>query len=294
MVEILQYIFSGITVGSIYGLIAVGFCIVYNATEVINFSQGEFVMLGGMIGAVVFKAWGLPLPLVFLLSVAACFLLGWICEKLTIGLSRSHDILNLIIITFGLAIAIKGAVMMIWGKFAKDMPAFSGEIPLTIMGATLVPQAIWIVGVSVLVMLCMRLFLNNTAIGIAMRASASEKVAASLVGIPVKLISSISFAIASAIGAVAGLIITPLTLTSYDHGTMLGLKGFCAAIIGGMGNIYGGFLGGLILGLLEAFGAGIVSSGYRDVVAFLALILLLLIRPSGLLGETGKDRISKI
>jgi branched-chain amino acid transport system permease protein len=143
-------------------------------------------------------------------------------------------------------------------------------------------------------MLVMRYFLEKTTTGTAMRAAAADKVAASLVGISVRKASMLSFGIASGIGAVAGVILTPVTLTSYDHGTMLGLKGFCAAIIGGMGNVYGGFVGGLILGLVEAFASGWGSSGYRDVVAFFCLILILLFRPSGLLGETGRGRIVKV
>ncbi|MEW6266370.1 MAG: branched-chain amino acid ABC transporter permease [Thermodesulfobacteriota bacterium] len=294
MSEILQFIFAGVMIGSVYGLIAVAFCMVYNATEVINFAQGEFVMLGGMIAAVIFGHWGWPLPLVILAAVVLCCLIGLILEKLSFGLSRNPQVLNMIIVTIGLAIAIKGAAMMIWGKFPKDMPAFSGETPIACAGATLVPQCIWIVGLSVATMLLMRLFLEKTIMGTAMRAAAAEKTAAALVGIPVRLVSTISFGIASAIGALAGIILTPVSLTSFDHGTMLGLKGFCSAIIGGMGNVYGGFLGGLVLGLLETFGAGLISSGYRDVIAFSSLIILLLVRPSGLLGETGRERIVKV
>lgn len=294
MSDLLQFIFSGVMIGSAYGLVAVGLCIVYNTTGVINFAQGEFVMLGGMVAAVIFKSWGWPLPLVFFLAVTTALVVGLICEKMTFGLCRDPQVLNLIIITIGLAIAMKGAVMMAWGKFAKDLPAFSGEEPMHIMGATLVPQAIWIVLISVALMLFMRFFLEKTALGTALRAAAADTIAASLMGISVRRVSALSFGIAAAIGAVAGVTLAPLTLTSYDHGTMMGLKGFCAAVLGGMGNVYGGFLGGIILGVVEAFAAGWGSSGYRDVIAFLSLILILFIRPSGILGETGKERIVKI
>jgi len=293
MGDIVQFLFSGLMIGSVYGLIAVGFCMVYNATEVINFAQGEFVMLGAMIAASTFTFFGWPIPLVFIIAVISTLFLGFLSEKMTFGLSRNPQVLNLIIITIGLAIAIKGAAMMIWGKFPKSLPHFSGETPLIVFGATMIPQAIWIMGISLAVMLLVRFFLEKTVIGTAMRAAAADKIAASLMGISVRRASTLSYGIASAIGATAGVIITPVTLTSYDHGTMLGLKGFCAAIIGGMGNVYGGFLGGLILGTLEAFAAGLGSSGYRDAVAFLCLIVLLLVRPSGLIGETGRERIVK-
>jgi branched-chain amino acid transport system permease protein len=293
MTDILQFLFSGLMIGSVYGLIAAGFCMVYNATEVINFAQGEFVMLGAMIAASVFATWGWPIPLVIIVAVVCAFIFGLLSEKATFGLTRKPQVLNLIIITIGLSITMKGAAMMIWGKFPKALPHFSGETPFIVFGAALIPQALWIGGISLVVMLLVRFFLEKTVIGTAMRAAAADKRAASLMGISVRQASSLSYAIASAIGATAGVIITPVTLTSYDHGTMLGLKGFCAAIIGGMGSVYGGFIGGLILGILEAFAAGLGSSGYRDAVAFLCLIILLLIRPSGLFGETGREGIVK-
>ncbi|TRZ67458.1 MAG: branched-chain amino acid ABC transporter permease, partial [Rhodocyclaceae bacterium] len=185
-------------------------------------------------------------------------------------------------------------VMMIWGKFPKDLPAFSGEKSLTFLGASVTPQALWVVGISVLIMAAVGFFMKKSVTGMAMRAAASDRGTASLMGIPVSRLSTISFAVAAGIGAVAGTVITPLTMTSYEQGTLLGLKGFCAAIIGGMGNVYGAFLGGLILGAVEAFAAGLGGSGYQDAVAFLLLIVLLLVRPSGLLGGTGRERSVKV
>lgn len=294
MTELLQLLISGLTIGSVYGLVAVGFCMVYNTTEVINFAQGEFVMLGGMIAATASSGFGWPLPVALLFAVASVTLIGLIAEKLTFGLSRKPEVLNLIIVTIGLAIVIKGAVMMIWGKFPKDLRAFSGEKSIAVLGASVTPQALWVVGISVLIMVAVGFFMKRSVTGMAMRAAASDRGTAALMGIPAGRLSTISFAVAAGIGAIAGTIITPLTMTSYEHGTILGLKGFCAAIIGGMGNVYGAFLGGLILGAVEAFAAGLGGSGYQDAVAFLLLIVLLLVRPSGLLGGTGRERIVKV
>lgn len=294
MTELLQLLISGLTIGSVYGLVAVGFCMVYNTTEVINFAQGEFVMLGGMMAATAASGFGWPLPAALLFAVVSVTLFGLVAEKLTFGLSRKPEVMNLIIVTIGLAIMIKGVVMMVWGKFPKDLSAFSGEVSLAVLGASVTPQALWVVGVSVLVMVAVGFFMKRSATGMAMRAAACDRGTASLMGIPVSRLSTFSFAAAAGIGAVAGVIITPLTMTSYDHGTLIGLKGFCAAIIGGMGNVYGAFLGGLILGAVEAFAAGLGGSGYQDAVAFLLLIVLLLVRPSGLLGGTGRERIVKL
>lgn len=294
MAEYLQLLISGLTIGSIYGLVAVGFCMVYNATEVINFAQGEFVMLGGMIAATASGTFGWPLSLAVIFAVILVTLTGLVAEKLTFGLSRKPEVLNFIIITVGLAIVIKGGVMIIWGEFPKDLPAFSGEVPLAVLGASVTPQSIWIVGVSVVIMVAVAFFFKRSVTGTAMRAAASDRGTASLMGIPVSRLSTLSFAVAAGIGALAGVIVTPVTMISYDYGTLIGLKGFCAAIIGGMGNVYGAFLGGLILGAGEAFVAGLGGSGYQDAVAFLLLIVLLLVRPSGLLGGTGRERAVKL
>ena len=293
MAEFLQLLISGLTIGSVYGLVAVGFCIVYNTTGVINFAQGEFVMLGGMIAAVVVASLGWSVPAALVFATVAVTLIGMFAEKVTLGRSRKPDVLNLIIVTIGLAIVLKGLVMMIWGKFPKGLPAFSGETPLQFLGATVTPQALWVVGIALLIMAGVAVFLEKSATGTAMRAAAFDRETALLMGIPVKRLRTVSFAVAAGVGALAGVIITPLTMTSYEQGTILGLKGFCAAIIGGMDNVYGAFLGGLILGAAEAFTAGWGGSGYQDAVAFLLLIILLLVRPSGLLGGTGGERAVK-
>jgi branched-chain amino acid transport system permease protein len=294
MTEILQFLLSGLMVGSVFGLVAVGFCLVYSTTEVVNFAQGEFVMLGGMIAASWLAVTGWPVPLVLALAVAAAMLVAMLTEAITFGLSRKPQVLNLTIVTIGLAITIKGAVMMIWGKFPRDLPAFSGDVPIAIFGARIAPQALWIVGISLAVMVAIALFMQRSTTGTAMRAAAADKGTAALMGIPVRRLSTLSFGIAAAIGAVAGVVTTPLTLTSYDHGTLIGLKGFCAAIIGGLGNVYGAFLGGLILGVLEAFAAGLGGSGYQDAAAFLVLIVILLVRPQGLFRGTGREGVVKV
>ena len=294
MAELLQLLISGLTIGSVYGLVAVGFCMVYNTTGVINFAQGEFVMLGGMMAATASSGFGWPLAVVVIFAVGSVALIGLVAEKLTFGLSRKPEVLNLMIVTIGLAIVIKGGAMIVWGTFPKDLPAFSGEAPLAVLGASMTPQAIWIVGISVFIMAAVGFFMKKSVTGTAMRAAASDRGTASLMGIPAGRLSTVSFAIAAGIGALAGVIITPLTMTSYDQGTIIGLKGFCAAIIGGMGNVYGAFLGGLILGTVEAFANGLGGSGYQDAVAFLLLIVLLMVRPSGLLGGTGRERVVKL
>jgi branched-chain amino acid transport system permease protein len=280
---LLQFVLSGLMVGSIYALIALGFNTVFNATEAINFAQGEFVMLGGMTAVALANA-GLPLVLACVGAVVVVTLVGLALERLTLAPLRHVSVTNLIIITIGGSIFLKGSAMLTWGKDAASLPSFSGETPIRVLGATFLPQAVWILATTLVVVAALRLFFARTLTGMAMRAVAANRFSATLMGIDIKAMVACSFAMAGAVGAVAGVIITPVALTAYDRGTMLGLKGFTAAIVGGLGSSPGGVVGGLLLGVLEAIGAGFVSSRYKDAIAFLLLIVMLLVRPQGILG----------
>ncbi len=248
-------------------------------------------MLGGMMAAVIFRDTGMPLWAVVPLAIVATTLVGMACEQLTIAPLKNPKLLNLLIITLGVGVALKNLVMLVWGKFALDLPAFSRGKPIEVLGATFMPQAIWIVAITAVTIVAMRVFFERTLTGKAMIASSTDREVATMVGINVKFMVFLSFTISSTIGAIAGVILTPMTLTSYDHGTLLGLKGFCEAILGGLGNIYGAILGGILLGILEALGTGLISSGFKDAIAFLVLILVLFLRPTGILGEKGGEKI---
>ncbi|WP_449244085.1 branched-chain amino acid ABC transporter permease [Desulfobacca acetoxidans] len=283
MTELLQYLFSGLTNGAIYALIGLGFSIIFNATAIINFAQGEFVMLGALT-AISFYSFGLSLPLAFILSVVVVTVVGLGFERLAIRPAREATPISLIIITVGGGVLIKGLAMLLWGKDAYSLPPFSGREPLSIVGATILPQSLWIIGLMFILVAGLELFLRFTLLGKAMRAASFNPVAARLVGIRVSQMVQFSFGLSSALGAVAGVLIAPITMGVYDMGSMLGLKGFCAAVIGGLGSSFGGVLGGLVLGVAEAFASGLLSSGYRDAVAFLILLLVLFLRPQGLIG----------
>ena len=289
--DLVQFCFAGITMGATYGLVAVGFNIIFNATGAVNFAQGEFAMLGGMLGAALLTWSALPLPAVIVLTVLAVTTIGVLLERLAINPARGADILNLIIITIGASILLKGLVMVTLGKNAAGLPAFTGERPIWLLGAAILPQALWIVGVALAIMLALHLFFARTMVGKAMQAVAIDREAARLVGIDVGRMVMLSFALAAAVGAIAGIILTPMTLTIYDAGTMLGLKGFAAAVAGGLGNTFGGIAGGLLLGLLEALGGGLIASELKDVLAFGLLLFLLFFRPRGLLGQAESERV---
>ncbi len=284
MDQALQYILTGVTIGSIYALIALGFTIIYNTTDIINFSQGEFVMLGGIIMASLNRISHLPMPFLFVISVSIVTLIGISIERLAIHPVKEGSIVTLIIITIGVSIIIKAVSAMLWGKDAIPLPSFSSEEPVRIFGSSMPSQSLWVIGVTICVMVVMTLFYRYTRVGKAMRACAMNRMAANVVGIDVKRMSLISFAISAAIGATAGALVTPIYHAGYDRGTMLGLKGFCATILGGLGSAPGGVLGGFAIGILESLGCWI-SSAYKDVFSLAVMVLVLYIRPKGILGR---------
>ena len=288
--QLFQYILSGLSNGAIYALIGFGFAVIFNATGIINFAQGEFVMLGGMLTIFFLSVFKIPLVPAILLAIVVSTFVGILFERFAIRPLKDANSLRMIIITIGASIFIRGATMLIWGKDTHALPAFSGDDPLYIAGATVLPQHIWILGVTVLIIISSRIFFNHSIVGKAMRACSYNPRAAGLVGINVKSMILLSFALSSAIGSLAGIIIAPLTMTSYDVGVMLGLKGFCAVIIGGMSSGMGTVIGGFVLGLLESLGAGFISASYKDAIAFIILLLILFVRPEGLFRKKETER----
>ncbi|WCR10514.1 branched-chain amino acid ABC transporter permease [Paracoccus stylophorae] len=290
MDSLLQFIFSGMTVGAVYALVALGFTIIYNASDVVNFAQGEFVMLGGMITVFAHQA-GLPLPLAAVLAIVITAGVGVALNKLAIEPARGAPVVSLIIITIGASILIQGATQLIFDKQLHRFPAFSGDDPVRVMGATILPQSLWVIAGAVLVFVGLWLFFTRTLTGKAVLATANNRVAAQLVGINTGWVMTLSFGLSAAIGALAGVLATPITLVSYDVGVALALKGFAAAMLGGMGNPKGALVGGLVLGLLEALTAGYLSSQYKDAVAFLVILGVLFVMPQGIFGKKSTERV---
>ena len=288
--ELAQFLLSGLTVGAIYALVALGFSIIYNASHVINFAQGEFVMIGGMATVSLLGA-GLPLAAAALAAVALAALLGLLLARFAVQPARGASVVTLIIITIGAAILLRGLASIVWDKRIHALPAFSGEAPIAIAGATLAPQSLWVIGVTALIVFALWGFFNRTLTGKAILAVSHNRLAAQLMGISVRRVLLVSFALSAALGALAGILIAPITFTSWDVGVMLGLKGFAAAILGGLGSGPGAVLGGLVLGLLESLGAGYVSSAYKDAIAFIVMLAVLMLMPGGLLGGRAAERV---
>jgi branched-chain amino acid transport system permease protein len=290
LAQFLQFLFSGITVGATYALAALGFTLIYNASNVINFAQGEFIMLGGML-AVLFTQAGLPLPVALMLAIIVPAIVGVLIEKLAIEPVKGAETVTLIIITIGASLVIRGLVAVFLGKNTHSLPPFSGDAPIEILGATLLPQSLWVLGVTALVVVALWYFFNRTLQGKAMLATSVNRLAAELVGINTGWVLFMSFAMSAALGALGGILLTPITMTSYDVGIMLGLKGFVAAVLGGLGNGLGAVVGGLLVGILEAMGAGYISSAYKDAIPFVLILFILFFMPRGLFGGKSTDRV---
>ena len=288
--QFVQSLLSGLTTGAIYALVALGFAIIYNASRVINFAQGEFVMIGGMATAGFFGA-GIPLAPATVLSVGVAVLVGLALEKLAVEPARKAPVVSLIIITIGASILLRGLAAIIWDKKIHPLPAFSGDAPIAIGGATLLPQVLWVLGASATAVAALWWFFNRCLAGKAMLAVSHNRLAAELVGISVRRVLLVSFGLSAALGALAGILIAPISFTSWDVGVMLGLKGFAAAILGGMGSGPGAIAGGLALGLIEALGAGYLSSAYKDVFAFLLILASLVFVPDGIFGQHTAERV---
>lgn len=290
LAEFLQFLFSGITVGAAYALAALGFTLIYNASNVINFAQGEFIMLGGMLAAFFLQS-GWPMWAAIGIAILLPALVGVAVEKLAIEPVKHAETVSLIIITIGASMVIRGLVQVWLGKGTHSIPSFSGDEPISIGGATLLPQSLWVLGVAAAVVLVLGWFFSRTLAGKAILATAYNPLAAKLVGINTSWVLFVSFALSGALGAIGGILLTPITLTSFDVGIMFGLKGFVAAVVGGLGSGLGAVCGGLLVGLVEAMTAGYLSSAYKDAVPFVLILVILFFLPRGLFGAKVTERV---
>jgi len=289
----IQLTIDGVRAGSIYALMALGFVVVYSVTGIINFAQGEFVMLGAMICLTV-NDLDLPLPpawkmiAAILAGVLLTTIIGAAMERLTIRPARRSPPVTLIIITIGVTITLRAAALLVWGADPHVLPAFTTlalEDKIFRFGGVIVQaQSLWIWATLIVTLILLYFFLERTLLGKALRACAVNRRAAQLVGINPDRMSLLSFALAAALGAIGGIVLGPVTRPIYDMGVMLGLRGFVAAIIGGLVSVPGVVIGGLLLGVVENIAAGVTDPAYKSVVSFVILIAILLFRPQGIIG----------
>ena len=286
--QFLQYLISGLSQGSVYALVGLGFTIIYAVTRIINFAQGEFVMLGGMLSFTLAVSAGLPVAPAAIIAIIATALIGALMYLLSIRTARKASVISLIIITIGAAIFIRGIAGVGWGVDAKRPPFFTGSDSISFLGAYIHPQALWIIGITILVTILLHLFLTRTMIGKALKACAINPTAASLIGVDTKMMALVAFTLAAILGGISGVVMAPWATMSYGAGFTIGLKGFVAASIGGfkspIATIIGGFLIGIVENLVVGINWGPFTSSYMDVWGLVILLLILLVR-SGKLAE---------
>jgi branched-chain amino acid transport system permease protein len=280
-----QLLSSGITIGAIYALVALGFVTITRASQIINFAQGEFVMLGGVITFFLLKGLNLPYFLAALIAIMIVMMIGFLLQVSVVYPLRKASVLILIIATLGASIFLSSTSALVFGTLPKALPPFSGEQPLQIGGLTVVPQSVWVLGATFLLLIVLYLLSHRTLLGKAMEATSTDPLGADLLGISRNLMVFLAFGVSAGIGAFAGILITPIFFTSYNSGTLLGLKGFIAAVLGGWGKNSGAILGGFVLGIVESLSVAFIPSGYKDGVAFAILLLILYFRPKGILGS---------
>ena len=289
MTDLLQLLFAGLSQGAIYALIAIGFVAIFTVSGVINLAQWEFAALAGLV-AISARASGLPLPVAALVAVATVAVVAVVMERLTIAPVKAMTTLVSLILTLGVSTALKALMLLVYGPNAEGLEAITPGV-VTVAGVSIRYQDLWILLVAAIVSAAVYWFYDRTLTGKALRACAEQPVAARLVGISLSRASLISFLIAGVVGALAGVLASPVYFTSWESGLALGLKGFVAATLGGLVSVRGAVLGGLVLGVLETLTAGYISTGLRDAVAFLLLIVVLVVRPAGIFGRHAEARV---
>ncbi len=287
---LVQYLVAGLTYGVIYAVVGMGFNIIYNATGIINFAQGEFVMLGGMIAVTVQRA--LPLPAAIVVAVLATMAIGAFIEMAFMRWLDRPSVLRMIIITIGISILIREGALLAWGQDVRSLPYFTGnEISsIGVAGARVSPQVLWAVGTCALMVVLITGFFQFTMLGRQMRACASNRVAASLCGLPTRNLVTLAFVLSAGMGALAGCVVSPITYTQYAIGTGLAIKGFTVAILGGLGNSLAAVAAGLVLGVVEAFSVSLLPAAYKDAISIAILLAILFVRPSGLFAAAEATR----
>lgn len=289
MVKWVQLLVTGITVGSIYALIALGYVTIYRTSRIVNMAQGAFVMFGALFAFSFLSEIGLPFWLSAICSIVAVVILGAVMYLLVLRPLVKISLVSIILATMALSILFENIALLHYGGYGKSVPAFTGDKAIFIKGVAVFPQSLWVIGLMILALVSLYALTNLTRVGKKMTATANDPGAASLSGVNTGRMILLAFAISAAIGALGGIAITPINSTSYLSGGIYALSGFVAAILGGWGSSAGAVVGGLALGIIQSLVTGVLPAGYQDAVAYAILILVLYFRPAGLLGVRSSE-----
>ena len=290
--DFLSYLINGLGLGSVYAIIALGYTMVYGIAKMLNFAHGDVIMIGAYVAFFAISDMGLPLLPAILLSVAVCTVLGVLIERLAYKPLRSASALSVLITAIGVSYFLQNAAQLLWSSSTKVFPSVIANGGISSGGLTVSWLTLITIGVCILVMICLSLSINRTKTGRAMRACSEDKGASTLMGINVNRMISITFAIGSGLAAIASVLLCAAYPSVYPTlGAMPGIKAFTAAVFGGIGSIPGAFLGGLLLGVIEIFAKAYISTQLSDAIVFAVLILVLLIKPTGLLGKRIREKV---
>jgi branched-chain amino acid transport system permease protein len=285
-----QAILSGVTNGVIYALIGVGLAVIFKGSRVVNAMQGEFALVGAVVAVFAMKLAGFSYPLAFLAGALSGMAVGVAIDLLFVRpLIRQHAGEEaFLLLTIGLAFAMSAAVLFLAGRDYYSLPTIGADVTAIVFDATIRHHAVWVIAIACVIVIALRLFYHRTSLGLAMMAASIDADGAATTGINVAAMRTATYAAGGLLGALAGMLVAPLVPVNYYMGLMFTLKGFCAAMIGGLTNPLGAIFGGVILGLLEALAIVFVASAYKDVAALTALLLIMMIAPHGLLGRAGR------
>ena len=281
----LQFAMAGLTMGTIYAMVGIGFSFIYRVTTVLNFAQGEFLMLGGMVAITMTSIFGSSLPVALVIGILTVTFTGMLFHLGAIRVLGKAEPVRMILITIAGSMFLQGVAFLIWGTDDYTMPSFVKVGTVTLFGAAINSQVFPVIFAAILITFILKIFFDKTIWGKATTACAESREASMLLGINVNRMGMLSFAMSAGIGAIGGILITPICMMQYQKGVPLAIKGIAGAVVGGLGNIWGAMLGGLIMGLAEALSAGVIASYFTDVVVFIILILVLFMKPEGLLGR---------
>ncbi len=287
---IIQQIISGLALGCVYGLIALGFVLIFKATEVINFAQGEIMMLGAFIAYTLIVIFEIQFIIAFLLTPLICGLMGMVLERLLIRPLVNKPIVSIMMVTIGLSITLRAVAGMIWSYDTLDFPHVFPEKAIDLGGIAMSPIYLWVISITVALVLLLYLFFKFTTVGISLQASAQNPLASLLMGISVKRVYAMTWALSGVVGAVAGILIAPISFLSCNMG-YLGLKAFPAAVIGGFNSIPGAIVGGMIIGVSETLAGTYLPHGIKDVLAYVVMLVVLMIKPEGLFGTHEQKKV---
>ena len=281
----LQLLVGGIAVGCIYALIGLGYSLIYSASGLMSFVQGEIFMLGAYVAFTIYVGFKIPFIFAVFIAIAIMFVFGMLMERSMISplLKRGAGQIHIVIATIGLSIFLKNFAMIVWGTDVKNFPSVFGEFPYQIGVVSISPQQLVIMLVTIVCMILLHLFMNKTRMGTSLRAAAQDPMAAGVVGINVPFTVGMAWALAAVLSAIAGILLAPIYGVYPKMGAILSTKGFAAAVLGGYGNMYGAIIGGLIVGVVETMAAGYLSSSFKDIISFGVLIVVLFVMPHGIL-----------